>query len=195
MSYGARSRYSCRGTSAPKVCRPHEITRTAAQQRSGVSIRHACACGAPRAEIRYMHARKRSRATGTAQSPEQRSQHSLTGNVHESAAHCSSCGARVRLWPWMISLPINRNVVTHERSRCCPYLPRGNDRSSSDRKGSLPSGRFSRGYPPQQPRCCAWPRTTAFAARPRRTTPVISCSISAHISNEAHQLLGNARFV
>ena len=79
-----------------------------------------------------------SHPTGTAQSPEQRPQHSPTGNVHESAAHCSSCGARVRLWPWMISLPISRNVVSHERSRCSP-LPSRNDRFSSDRKGSLPS--------------------------------------------------------
>ncbi len=50
----------------------------------------------------------------------------------------------------MISLPISRNVVSHERSRCSP-LPWRNDRFPSDRKESLPSGRFSRGYPSQQP--------------------------------------------
>ena len=50
----------------------------------------------------------------------------------------------------MISLPIPRNVVSHERSRCSP-LPSRNDRFSSDRKGSLPFGRFSRGYQAQEP--------------------------------------------
>lgn len=78
-----------------------------------------------------------------------RYQHSLTRNAHESAAHCSSCGARVRSWPWMISLQISRSVVSHERSQC-PLPPR-HDRSFNDRKGSFPSGRFSRGFPPHTP--------------------------------------------
>jgi hypothetical protein len=103
--------------------------------------------------VRYSRGRYLSRENCTVRyrmvALERRSHHSLTGNAHESAAHCSSCAARVRSWPWMISLPISRSVVSHERPQC-PLPPR-HDRSFSDRKGSLPSGRFSRGYPLHTP--------------------------------------------
>lgn len=93
---------------------------------------------------------------------ERRSHHSLTGNAHESAAHCSSCAARVRSWPWMISLPISRSVVSHERSQC-PY-PRGTTvLSATGRDLSLPVAFFAG-------------LSTTHAAR---ATPVVSFSISA----------------
>jgi hypothetical protein len=74
----------------------------------GHRVRTSATCGLVIAHERPAHSH----------SLEQRSQRSLTGNLHESAASCLSCGARVRLWPWTISLPITRNLVRHERSQC-----------------------------------------------------------------------------
>jgi hypothetical protein len=71
---------------------------------------------------------------------EQRSQHPLTGNAHESAAHCSS-------WRSARTLLAVDDLVADQSQGCQPRtvampLPPRHDRSFGDRKGSLPSGRF-----------------------------------------------------
>jgi hypothetical protein len=67
----------------------------------------------------WYEAKMRDKSALKWRSGEQSSWHSLTGNVHESAAHCSSCRARVRFVAVDdLVAPISRNVVGHERSQC-----------------------------------------------------------------------------
>jgi len=39
----------------------------------------------------------------------------ITGNLHEPVAHCSSCEARVRLWPWIILFFSSNHLLVNFR--------------------------------------------------------------------------------